>query len=302
MYKIKSPVLLLIFNRPDTTQLVFEQIRKGKPDKLYIAADGARDNKEGESELCQQTRELFKIDWECEVKTLFRENNLGCKLAVSGGIRWFFENEEEGIVLEDDCLPSEDFFRFCDSLLEKYRLDSRIMHISGSKLTTKKFGTDTYYFSKLTNVWGWASWRRVWLHYDENLELLDEFINQDLLKYVYTKNTVRKYLINAFTMTRNNYINTWDYQYAFLNFWNNGLSICPNYNMISNIGFNERGTHTNEVGHKLANLPVESFYEITHPKFFVPIIDADYSIFELDNISLAARVRKKLKHAVAKLL
>lgn len=302
MYKIKSPVLLLVFNRPDTTQLVFEQIRKGKPDKLYIAADGARDNKEGERQLCQQTRELFNIDWECEVKTLFREKNLGCKLAVSGGIKWFFENEQEGIVLEDDCLPNEEFFRFCDSLLEKYRLDSRIMHISGSKLTTKKFGADTYYFSKLTNVWGWASWRRVWLHYDENLELLDEFVNQDLLKYVYAKNSVRKYLTNALTMTKSNYINTWDYQYAFLNFWNNGLSICPNYNMISNIGFNERGTHTNDIGHKHANLTLESFDEITHPKFFVPIIDADYSIFEMENISLATRVRKKLKHAVAKLL
>lgn len=300
MYKIKSPVLLMIFNRPDTTELVFEQIRKGKPDRLYIAADGARDNKQGERELCQQTRELFKIDWECEVKTLFRENNLGCKLAVSGGIKWFFENEEEGIVLEDDCLPNEDFFRFCDSLLEKYRLDSRIRHISGSKLTSKTFGADTYYFSKLTNVWGWASWRRAWLHYDENLELLDDFINQDLLKYVYTKNTVRKYLINAFTMTRNNYINTWDYQYAFLNIWNNGLSICPNYNMICNIGFNERGTHTNEVNHKLANLPLESIGEIAHPKFFVPLIDADYSIFEMDRISLVMKVRKKLKHLVAK--
>jgi hypothetical protein len=302
MYQIKSPVLLLVFNRPDTTQLVFEQIRKGKPDKLYIAADGARDNKEGEKELCQQTRQLLNIDWDCEVKTLFREKNLGCKLAVSGGIKWFFENEEEGIVLEDDCLPNEDFFRFCDTLLEKYRLDTRIMHIGGTNLVSKKFGTDTYYFSKFTNVWGWASWRRVWVNYDENLEKLDEFIKLDLLKYVYQKNTVRKYLINAFIQTRNNYINTWDYQYAFLNFWNNGLSVCPNYNMITNIGFNERGTHTNEADHKLANLPLESFDEMTHPKFFVPIIDADYSIFELEEINLAMRVRKKLKRVVAKFL
>ncbi|MCF0058308.1 nucleotide-diphospho-sugar transferase [Dyadobacter sp. CY356] len=302
MYQIKSPVLLLVFNRPDTTQLVFEQIRKGKPDKLYIAADGARDNKDGEKELCQQTRELLNIDWDCEVKTLFRENNLGCKLAVSGGIKWFFENEEEGIVLEDDCLPNEDFFRFCDSLLEKYRFDTRIMHIGGTNLLSKKFGTDTYYFSKFTNVWGWASWRRVWVNYDENLDKLDEFIKLDLLKYVYQKDTVRKYLTNAFIQTRNNYINTWDYQYAFLNFWNNGLSVCPNYNMITNIGFNERGTHTNEVDHKLANLPLESFDEITHPKFFVPIIDADYSIFEMEEINLAMRVRKKLKRVVAKFL
>ncbi len=119
-------------------------------------------------------------------------------MAVSGGIKWFFENEEEGIVLEDDCLPNEDFFRFCDSLLEKYRFDTRIMHISGTNLVSKKFSNDTYYFSKYTNVWGWASWRRVWVSYDENLSLLDEFVKLDLPKYVYQKEAAINYLDKCF--------------------------------------------------------------------------------------------------------
>ena len=118
-YDIKSAVLFIIFNRPDTTKKVFDQIKAGKPGRLYIAADGPRMNRPGEEVLCRQTREIINdVDWPCEVKTLFRQTNQGCKEAVSSAIAWFFENEEEGIILEDDCLPNNSFFRFCDTLLE----------------------------------------------------------------------------------------------------------------------------------------------------------------------------------------
>lgn len=188
MYKTISPVLFTIFNRPDTTQLVFEKIREFKPSKLYIAADGPRADREGEDALCRETRGVINVDWDCEVQYLYRSENLGCKLGMSGAIKWFFENEPEGIVLEDDCLPGEDFFRFCDTLLEKYRDDTRVAHIAGTRMTLNdKFGDATYYFSKYTHIWGWASWRRVWKNYDENLTMKDSFVQQDLFKYIYSK-------------------------------------------------------------------------------------------------------------------
>lgn len=299
MYKIKSPVLLLIFNRPDTTQLVFEQIRKGKPDKLYIAADGPRENKEEEQILCNKTKDLLKIDWDCEVKTLYREHNLGCKMAPVGGIKWFFDNETEGIVLEDDCLPNEDFFRFCDTLLDKYRDDTRVVHISGSNLNINaKFGKDTYHFSKNTHVWGWASWRRVWANYDENLDLLDDFISQDLFKYVYPKKDIIQSIQNSLIKTKNDNADAWDYQYAFLNFWNNGLCICSNYNLISNIGFDNKGTHTQDKNHIYSKLPLESITEITHPQFFIPLLDADYNILQFVKPTLLQRVKNKIKNTI----
>jgi len=295
MYKTKSPVLFLIFNRPEATQRVFEKIREVKPDVLYIAADGPRSEKIGEHEICQATRNSIVVDWDCEVHTLYREKNLGCKNAVSGGIKWFFNHVTEGIVLEDDCLPDTSFFYYCDTLLEKYRFDSRIGHISGTNMSiNRRFGDASYYFTKFTNVWGWASWNRVWKDYDENLTLLDDFISGDMFKNVFPDEDMAKAFINALTMTQSGALNTWDYQYAFLNFWNNRLSLSSNYNLISNIGYNNQGTHTADANHKYANVPLESVQEITHPKFVLPSLDADRYVFNLERRTFKDRLISKL--------
>ena len=173
---LNTPVLFLIFNRPDTTQLVFDAIRQAKPSQLYVAADGPRENKPGETEKCEQTRRIIgTVDWDCEVATLFRENNLGCKQAVSSAIDWFFSNAEEGIILEDDCFPSHSFFIYCQELLEYYRYDTRIMQICGLNVLREwnrnGYG---YYYSNYGPVWGWASWRRAWKYYDVHMELWPE--------------------------------------------------------------------------------------------------------------------------------
>ena len=159
-----TPILFLVFNRPDTTSKVFQRIREIQPLKLFIAADGPRPEKEGEKEKCETVKRsvLENIDWPCEVKTLFRNNNLGCGKAVSNAITWFFQNVEEGIILEDDILPDKSFFNFCKDLLEKYRYDERIKVIGGSNIHKKAGIKDSYYFSSICRIWGWASWRRVW--------------------------------------------------------------------------------------------------------------------------------------------
>ncbi len=272
-YNKQTPILFLVFNRPDTTALVFDEIKKAQPKRLYIAADGARNAVE--EAKCNAVREIIKdITWDCDVKTLFREKNLGCKYAVSSAITWFFDNEAEGIILEDDCLPSQSFFGFCSELLEKYRIDNRIGHIGGSNFQDGiKRGDGTYYFSRLTHVWGWAGWRRVWKDYDVEMKTFKDFKETDLENsptHSLHKATWYRNLENTYK----GQINTWDYQYAYSNLINNYLSVMPNQNLIKNIGFGEDATHTFG-DHHFANLQTETINEIKHPVFFMPNVEAD---------------------------
>ena len=280
-----TPILFLIFNRPDTTAKVFKAIRQAQPKKLYISADGPRSA--AEAELCMQVREITeKVDWECEIYTNFADGNKGCKVAMSDGISWFFNLEEEGIILEDDCLPAPDFFGFCSTLLAHYRDDTRITHIGGSNLQLgQKRGTASYYYSNLTHVWGWAGWRRTWEHYDVNLELFPAFHEQDYIDNCPSHLPFKQRWINDLERTFNKEIDTWDYQYSFSNLINNGLSIIPNVNLISNIGFGVNATHTFDKEHFFAALPTEQLLSITHPQIMIPCVEADLFTQEKENYS-----------------
>lgn len=262
-YPLNTAVLFLVFNRLDTTKQVFEAIRQAKPPRLYIAADGARETKDGEAEKVQAVREyvMENIDWDCKVKTLFREKNLGCKYAVSGAITWFFENEEQGIILEDDCLPSQSFFWYCEELLEKYKEDETVYLISGDARGPESFGMkEDYGFCKYPMIWGWASWARVWKNYDP--EILDWPQSKDqLIRNISNKNRTRKYWEMVFSDTYNKKIDTWDYQFSFQLLRNSAKCIVPSKNMIKNIGFGVEATHTKQV------CKSTSFREIQELKF-----------------------------------
>jgi len=292
IYLTSSPVLFLIFNRPDVTFLVFEQIRKTKPKKLYIAADGSRSIEE--EELCKKTRTIIEnIDWECEVQTLFREVNFGCKVAVSSAIDWFFEHEEQGIILEDDCLPSLDFFRFCDEMLERYKLDSRIRFIGGSNFQFgNKRGDSSYYFSNLTHVWGWASWRRVWNDYDVNLNKYRKEDHYTAFLKVFNNEMLAQDWKNIIDRLYKNEINTWDYQLSITNLFNNGLSVIPNVNLISNIGFDKNATHTFE-DNGFSDITHQSLDEETkHPILILPDREADFFTLNMEH-KLEERAKEK---------
>lgn len=265
------PILFLIFNRPDETARVFEVIKQAQPKYLYVAADGARKDKDDETELCEQTRKIIeKVDWDCEVKTLFRKENLGCKKAVSSAITWFFENVEEGIILEDDCLPSMSFFPYCAELLEKYRHDTRIMHISGENPLNEELCSKSYYFSVIPHIWGWASWRRAWKLYNAEFQGFDTFLKFNIIQNVFEEKEVQKYWNKTFSRVKNGNINTWDYQWTYALFVNNGLSINPTKNLVSNIGFGStEATHTNENA-KCANRQTYEIGELNHPQFICP--------------------------------
>lgn len=237
-----SPILFLVFNRPETTIRVFKAIRQVRPPRLFVAADGPRSDRPGEAEKCAEVRKIATaVDWPCEVKTLFREQNLGCRVAVSSAVNWFFENVEEGIILEDDCLPHPDFFRFCQELLEYYRNDKRIMHIGGNNFQfVQKCNDASYCFSRYAHIWGWASWRRAWKHYDVDLNNLDEAVLTHTFK---KRHIIARWLEILMAVKRKDpNFNTWDFQWAYTLFAHDGLAVIPNVNLISNIGFGS-GTH-----------------------------------------------------------
>ena len=244
-HPLKTAVLFLVFNRPDTTRQVFEAIRKAKPPRLYVAADGPRADKAGEAEKVEQVRRIAtQVDWDCEVKTLFRDKNLGCRVGVSSAIDWFFENEKEGIIIEDDCLPSQSFFWFCEELLERYRDDMRVMMISGHNVKEQwKSEKYDYFFSNLGGIWGWASWRRSWSKYDIDMKRLDSFVEQDYFSYIFG-NYLGKLRAKNIRSVQTNNIDTWDYQWGFARHVNSGLACVPSKNLIENIGFGIEATHT----------------------------------------------------------
>ena len=235
------PILFLVFNRPDTTRQVFERIKAIKPTRLFIAADGPRLGNSNDTKGCAEVKSIVSaIDWSCEVHTLFREENLGCGKAVSGAITWFFENVEEGIILEDDTLPSPSFFSYCRHLLKEYRNDDNVMHIGGCNFDFfKRFkAKGTYFFANLSHIWGWATWRRAWQKYDFDMKDFESKIDTLDCDRVF-KNVLQK------TYTKE--INTWDYQWMYAIYANNGKTVIPQKNLISNLGFREDATHTTEL-------------------------------------------------------
>lgn len=243
---MKSPVLFVVFNRPDTTTQVFEAIRKAKPTKLYIAADGPRPHKNGEVDRCTEVRNFAsKVDWPCEIFTLFQKENLGCKRGVSTAITWFFENEEEGIILEDDVVPHPDFFTYCDEMLAKYRDDQRVMMITGTNYLSNKNLDEPYFFSEHFTIWGWATWKRAWSLYDIDMRLWDTPRVRENLSYKFNNSYIWKHFRDTFDSLKVNYIDTWDIQWVFTCLINSGLCITPKVNLITNIGV--EGTHSDVV-------------------------------------------------------
>lgn len=279
--KLQTAVLFLVFNRPETTRQVFEAIRKARPPRLYVAADGARDGRVGEAERVAEVRSIAtKVNWPCELKVLFRDKNLGCKKAISLGIDWFFENEEYGIILEDDCLPSPDFFPFCEALLEHFINDDRVSVITGDNFQNGILrGDGSYYFSRYNHVWGWASWRRAWKHYNQSLSFWPEWKSSADWMAQFKDLVERRYWENIFDQMYNQQIDTWDYPWTASIWFRGGLTATPNVNLVSNIGFGLDSTHTTATNSPLAKLATSRLEGITHPSTVVQDQDADRYVF-----------------------
>ncbi|TAG07164.1 MAG: nucleotide-diphospho-sugar transferase [Cytophagia bacterium] len=300
-----TPVLFLVFNRLDTTKQVFAKIREIQPRQLFIGADGARPEKEGEKEKVEAVRKyvLDNIDWDCEVKTLFREKNLGCGVAVSEAITWFFENVEQGIILEDDTLPDLSFFTFCEELLNYYKDDERVMHIGGTSFQMGKIrGNASYYFSKYTHIWGWATWQSSWIKYDFRINNKIGNNLLSILDYYNFSNNEKTYWLNIFNQIEQ--IDTWDYQWFFSIWKSKSVSIVPNVNLISNLGFGDDATHTKSVN-KLSYLKTIPLSYINHfsntldIKIHQKADDFTFSYAILPKESFIRRIKNKIKKIIS---
>lgn len=263
---MKTPVAFIIFNRPERTARVFAEIAKARPAKLLVVADGPRHA--DERELCTATRAVIdQIDWDCEVLKNFSDVNLGCKRRVSSGLHWVFEQVEEAIIVEDDCLPHPTFFQFCEEMLEHYRHNPRVGMICGSSFQGGRRRLPySYYFGLHITVWGWASWRRAWSKYDLEMrrwpELRESSWLSDLLKNPVAVKNWHEIYEGAFQ----DEFDTWDWQLFFSSWSNDMLAAIPNRNLVTNIGFGEAASHTQDTLPTMANLPLKAMdFPLKHP-------------------------------------
>lgn len=295
------PILLLVFNRPDLTSQVFDAIRRIRPQRLYISADAPRINSQSDKSLCDQVRHIVtNVDWPCELNTQFFSVNQGCRDGEALGMQWFFSHEHEGIVLEDDTLPTHSFFPYAQTLLERYRDNSRIFTISGNcYLPPSHSGDSSYFFSRYADFWGWAGWRRSWETYDRFITDFPSWRLRDgLLDIFPSHQDVRTFWYDIFDRVHREKVDTWDYQMLF-NIWSNsGFSIMPSVNLVRNLGFRSDGTHTTS-----SSLPSwlnnarfgDLSWPLLHPADICVNSQYDYSFFR--SIFLKSR-----RHSLADLL
>ncbi len=282
------PVLVLIFNRPDKTELLIKHLSSVKPQKLYIAADGPRNKKE--QELTEKTRKIIDnhINWDCEIQKRYHTENLGLRVAVSSAISWFFENEQSGIILEDDCLPDPTFFQFCKELLEKYKDNEQIMHISALNSFPKPTDLNGYYFSIYPKSWGWATWKRAWELYDDSIEKYQLASKNDKWKKMFHSKLGRtfwKLIIEKMSIKNSKMRSTsWAYFWTLSVRYQNGLCINPYVNTIKNIGFDLDATNTSESGSfadHMRSISVSAIqFPLNHPNNLQPDLNEDHKFLK----------------------
>lgn len=264
------------------TRLALEAVRRARPPRLYFAVDGARPEDEEEARLVGQVRELTDdlIDWDCELRTLFRDENRGCAQGVSEAISWFFDQEEAGIIVEDDCVPDPAFFRYCETLLELYRDDPQVMHISGNTRVKVEDPGTSYFFSRYPQVWGWATWRSSWQKFRMEYEDFDSVLSQVLGEF--TTDEERKYWEPVLRDTFAGRRDSWAYRWAFTQWLEGGLSTYPTTNMVDNIGFGSESTHTGLLSEtRWLQPPASDPGELRHPASVVLRSDLDLKVFDL---------------------
>jgi hypothetical protein len=306
---MQTPVALIIFNRPETTERVFAEIANARPEKLLVIADGPRPDKPGEAERCAAARSVVdRIDWPCEVLKNYSDVNLGCGRRPATGITWVFEQVEEAIILEDDCVPHPSFFRFCEELLARYRHDERVAQINANNFQFGRNQIDfSYYFSYYNTCWGWASWRRAWQHFDMGIRLWPTLRDTPWLLNITGDPRVARYFANLFDQTyaAGGNVEHWDYQWAFACWAQNRLAISPGVTLVSNVGFGKDATHTRSAGDRRAKLETS---EITFPLQHPPSVVRDRKaerIFNEELIlplvrepSLAQRLQEGIRSAI----
>lgn len=286
-YRCNTPVVLIFFNRPDTFEKVFAEVRKAKPKTLFLVQDGARNDGDTEGiEACRKIAE--NVDWECEVIKDYSKINLGCGMRPQTGITNALKRFERVIILEDDCVPSPSFFPYCEELLEKYKDDERICYISGlNHFEEWDCGKSDYFFTKTGAIWGWATWRRAWGKYDYYVSGIADAHNLELIRNQITNKHIAKTRIDGWkranqSATSGEKLSYWDCQWGFVKYSQNMLVVVPKKNQICNIGIGAGSTHAQSLKNakfiKYKNFVFIPTYEmdfpLKHPD--ICICDTDY--------------------------
>ncbi|GAB3693546.1 hemolytic protein HlpA [Spirosoma flavus] len=303
------PVLFIIFNKIEETKKVFETIRLYKPAKLFIAADGPRSFVEDEKQTCNTVKlwVIDHIDWACDVHTLFRDQNIGCGRGPSEAITWFFNHVEEGIILEDDCLPNPSFFSFCQELLSQYRHNQAISAISGNNFQAlQPMNTPSdYYFSVFPSSWGWATWRRAWQGFDFNLGSWKKRKSMRALKFIFREKNYYLWWKHRFDwMYKDQPQDMWDFQFHYHSMLNRQLAIIPKANLVSNIGHGASGTHFQDPNGIIASLPMYDLrFPLIHPATITRNYEADVYIQkllfgEIEVVSLYKQIKRIVKKVI----
>lgn len=269
--QMQTPLAFLVYNRPDPTKRVFARIREARPSTLFVVADGPKEDRADDARRCDEVRRLILdgVDWPCDIKCGFSDQNLGCGRRVSSGLNWVFEQVEEAIILEDDCLPSPDFFPYCEELLSRYRDVELIQHIGGCNPLVQSGLTDTYLYSKYNRIWGWATWRRAWQNFDPTISFWPEVRRKGSLKKVWPEKVYHHYS-QVFDDCCAGKLDTWDYQW-FLSRTLHGLAIVPAVNLVTNIGFGQGATHTAKKSDPFAELTTGQLqFPLKQPASIIP--------------------------------
>lgn len=276
-FKLKTPVAFIIFNRPDITHRVFEEIRRAKPPRLFIVADGPRSDVLDDADKCKATRSIIDmVDWPCEVMKDYSDHNLGCKRRVSSGLDWVFDNSDEAIILEDDCVPDTTFFRFCEEMLERYKDDKRVMAVSGNNFWFGKKRTNySYFFSRYPRIWGWATWASAWKHFDIDMKSWPEIRDGGWLDGMFNNKHALEYRRDVFEKAYSGELNVWGASWLYSCWVQNSLTIVPNVNLVTNIGFGDEATHTKGSSKfdMVETAPME--FPLIHPPFILRDVEYD---------------------------
>lgn len=297
---LSTPVVLIVFNRPETTRRVLQQIRTARPSRLFVVGDGPRESNPTDEENCKKVRDCVDrlVDWPCEVAVNYASTNMGCKRRVVSGLNWVFDHVEQAIILEDDCLPSESFFRFCDEILNEYKGNDRVMTVSGNNFQREIKRTKySYYFSRYMHCWGWATWRRAWNLFDEDMTHWPQVRDDGWLQYLFDHAYAASYWRDKLEQAYQEQVDSWAYPWQFSIWIHSGLNVIPERNLVSNVGVGTEATHTQEARWYTDLQRHDLTFPIRHPDFMIRHKKAD--IFTQNNNyqdSLKSRIAGVIKY------
>ena len=291
--KINSPIVLICFNRPNETKKVLNKIKSIRPQKLFIIMDGPRKNNVKDKINCKKVEKIVSnLQLSCKILKNFSNKNLGLKKRIKTGLNWVFTKTDKAIILEDDCLPRKDFFYFCDNLLEYYKYSKKVRFITGNNFQNKNYKfVNSYYFSKYSHIWGWATWRDSWKLYKDNDLTWEKYLNSKKFEEICPKIIERRYWRSMFQKVRKGKLKSWSLYFLFSLWKAKGLTATPKFNLVRNLGFNKKGTNTKNMDIFLNNKYLKLGKDLNHPNEILQNISADNYVFNnVYNTSLSKKI------------